>query len=120
MTLSDTENTENKEIQNVRDITENSRQSDRSPGRRPETGSRTASFIRKIKDDTDALKYLMRSGEKVTISEVSSDLDKLMKIQLQTLALLKRYVGSNDENLINLSKSDARSMYQQFRDHEAF
>jgi len=74
----------------------------------------------KSKTTTDALKYLMRSGEKVTISEVSSDLDKLMKIQLQTLALLKRYVGSNDENLINLSKSDARSMYQQFRDHEAF
>ena len=74
----------------------------------------------KSKTTTDALKYLMRSGEKVTISQVSSDLDKLMKIQLQTLALLKRYVGSNDENLINLSKSDARSMYQQFRDHEAF
>ena len=65
---------------------------------------------------TDALKYLMRSGKKLTISEVSTDVDRLLKFQLQTLALLQRHVGSRDEDMIRISKGDARSMYQQIRD----
>jgi len=71
---------------------------------------------RKSNTITDALKTLMRMGLNVEVHDSSEDIDRLLKFQLQTLALLQRQVGSHDENMIRVSKDDARSMYQQIRD----
>ena len=67
---------------------------------------------------SDALKSLMKPHEVIDIESMKSDIDQLMKFQLQTLALLQRHIGSHDENMIRLSKGDARSMYQQIRDRD--
>jgi len=69
---------------------------------------------------SDALKSLMKPHEVIEIQSIKSDVNQLMKFQLQTLALLQRYVGSHDENMIRESRSDARSMYQQVQEPDTF
>jgi len=63
---------------------------------------------------THALKSLIREG--MDMSCFAEELDKNIKFQIQTLALLQRFVGMTaDETLITLSKSDAKKIYQDIR-----